>query len=173
VMHQMAKVLVASGDVAGAELAIDRALASYRRQGDAYGEGRALLSRIEVFEARGDVAEAMRSAASALALAEQRGLGQLQVLARIELGRLELAAGFTASGLDSLRKALGEAILVGDRHAQFVAHFHMWKAHEKAGDEERARLELDAATYFVRFVDDQSRESMEIHRRLREKASPS
>jgi transcriptional regulator with XRE-family HTH domain len=173
VRHQHAKVLVASEDAEGAERAIQDAIEAYRKLGDTYGEGRALLSRIEMCEARGDLEAGMRCAKDALALAEVRGLGQLQVLARIELGRLEIRAGRVEAGLESLRKALGEAILVGDRHAQFIAHFHKWKAYEVAGDAERARLELDAATYFVRFVDDQSKESLEIHRRLREKAGPS
>jgi transcriptional regulator with XRE-family HTH domain len=173
ILHQKAKVLVASGDLSGADHAIAGAIDCYRKRGDTYGEGRALLSRIEILESLGDLAGGAGSAERALSIAEAHGHGQLQALARIELGRLRVRAGDAEAGLESLRKALGEAILIGDRHAQFVAHFHLWKAHERLGDQDRARLELDAAMYFVRFVDDQSTESLEIHRRMQSKGSPS
>ncbi len=75
---------------------------------------------------------------------------------------MQVRAGSGGPGLKSLEEGLGQAVLSGDRHAEFVAHHHLWKAHEAGGDRERARFELQAARYFVRFVDEASPDADEV-----------
>jgi tetratricopeptide (TPR) repeat protein len=164
VLHQKAKVLLAADEHAEAAATLERAVAWYRKAGDTYGEGRASLTRIALHEARGALTEAVECARSALSFSDAHDHAQLAGLARIELGRLLVRGGSTEAGLEALRTGLADAMLRRDQNAQFTAHFHLWKAHESLGDLDRARLELEAATYFVRFVDDQSPESLEIHR---------
>ncbi len=155
VAHQKARLLVSTGRFVEAEPALLKARASYRAAGDAYGEVKVLLSTTVTREAQGAYEEAIR-------LAETHELVRLALLGRIELGRVLTKKGPVADGLETLRQALGQAIHLGDRNAEFAARYGLWKAHLELGDQDRARFELQAASYCVRFVDEASAEADEI-----------
>jgi tetratricopeptide (TPR) repeat protein len=162
VLHQNARLLVSTGRTEEAERVLLRARASYEAAGDLYGEGKALLSAILVRDAQGALAAAIRAAGEAIRFAEAHELTRLALLGRIELGRLFSKSGSTEKGLGVLQQALGQAIQVGDRNAEFVARYCLWKAHAELGDQDRARFEFEAASYCVRFVDEASPEADEI-----------
>ena len=168
VMHQKARLLVSAGRPQEAERFLLEARASYGAAGDLYGEAKALLSTILVRDAEGAPAEAIRAAQEAIRFAEAHELSRLVLLGRIELGRLLTNSGSIDKGLEVLQQALGQAIQVGDRNAEFAARYCLWKAHRELGDQDRARFEFEAASYCVRFVDQASPEADEI-RELGEK----
>ncbi len=162
VMHQKARLLLTLGRVAEAESALVGACASFRAAGDAYGESKARLSMVRVRESRRAVADAIREAEEAIRFAEVHGLARIALLGSIERGRLLAESGSTEEGLGVLQRALGQAIQIADRNAEFAARYCLWKAHVQLGDKDRARFELDAAIYCVRFVDESSKEADEI-----------
>jgi tetratricopeptide (TPR) repeat protein len=162
VLHQKAKTLLLTGQVDEASKSLDQSLAAYRVLGDTHGEGTARLLRIAVLEARGDATGELAAAEAALAFADSHDLPQLALMARLAVGRLQVRTGSGGPGLQALEEGLRQAVLLGDRHAEFIAHHHLWKAHQALGDRERARFELQAARYFVRFVDEASKDADEV-----------
>ncbi len=170
VYHQQSQVYRAEGDLERAETALGRAIDCYRAIGDSYGEARALLAGGRIAEARGDLAEAV---ARARRLIKLEGLGRDSLFvttARIELGRLLVRTGAIDEGLAVLREGLGQAVALADHHGEFIAHYHLWKAYVRLEDKDRARFELGAARYFVRFVDDASPEANEIRKLVSEES---
>jgi tetratricopeptide (TPR) repeat protein len=168
VMHQKARLLVSTGQPDEAEKALVTARASYGAARDRHGEAKALLSTILVRDAQGASEDAIRVAREAIRFAEAHELARLVLLGRIELGRLLTNSGSIDEGLGILQQALGQAIQMGDRNAEFAARYCLWKAHLQLGDHDRARFEFEAASYCVRFVDEASPEAEEI-RELGEK----
>ena len=164
VLHQEAGVLLEDGRPEEAHEALKRALSKYRAFGDTYGETRGLILRGKVFEARGDGKKALETLRHALRLSASHGHAALGTACAIELGRLLVASGREEEGLTALRKGLGEAVVQEDRSGQFYAHYNLWKAHEHLGDSDRARFEIEAARYFVRFTDQASPEANEIRK---------
>jgi tetratricopeptide (TPR) repeat protein len=166
VLHQEAKLLMEVGRLDEAEQVLDRALAKYRELADPYGEVRGLILRVGILDRRGEADQAFACAQQALELARRHDYARLVIIARLELGRLRIQSGAGAPGLEDLREALGQAVLLGDKNAEFLAHYRLWKAYESTGDKERARVERETAKYFVRFVDDHSSEADEVRRLL-------
>jgi tetratricopeptide (TPR) repeat protein len=163
-LHQNSKVLLECGEVDEADQALERALASYRELNDTYGEVRALALRVQILERRGLIDEAFACAREILSLASRHEYALMSITGRLELGRLHLQTGSVGESLELLREALGQAVLLGDKNAEFLAHYYLWKGYESIGDRDRSRVEREAASYFVRFVDDHSSEADEIRR---------
>ncbi len=168
VLHQKARLLVSAGRPDEAEQFLFRARTSYEVAGDLYGKGKALLSEILLRDAQGTLDSAIRAAREGIRFAEEHEFSRLVLLGRIELGRLLSKSGSPEEGLRVLQQALGQAIQVGDRNAEFAARYCLWKAHGQLGDQDRARFEFEAASYCVRSVDEVSPEADEI-RELSEK----
>ena len=54
--------------------------------------------------------------------------------------------------MPALATASGDSShLPGNRNGEFLAHYYLWKTHEALGDTDRAKFELQASRYFVRF----------------------
>lgn len=166
VLHQEAKLLFESGKLEEAATVLESALKRYRSLKDTEGEARGLTVRVRLLEAQGDLDGALECARQAIALAERCGHELSMISNRMVLGRLLVKSGDPAAGLDQLHKALSQAVLKGDRIAEFHAHYHLWKAHEALGDRDRMRFEQKAASYFVKFIDSHSPEAEEVRRIL-------
>ena len=162
ILHQKAATLAAADEVDAAEEELTKAIQAYRKAGDAQGENRALGVRIKLQRKRGRHAEALKGAAAARNHAETHGFERLTVLRRLDEGRAHVDLGDPTTGIPMLREALASAISQKDQMAEFRAHHSLWKAYQAAGDKERAELELKAALYFVRFVDESTEEVAEI-----------
>jgi len=162
VAHQEAKLLLKAGHTVDASRALDRALSQYRVLGDTYGETRAAVLRVRIVERSGAAGEALDAARQLISFAERHGHAKLALTGQLELGRLLTATGDHERGLEYLRKALGQAVLIEDRNARLLAHHHLWKAYAALGDRARAQVELDSARSLARFVDDMSEEAREI-----------
>lgn len=168
VLHQKAKLLLEAGEVKQAGQALARAVESYREVQDAYGEVRALVLCVALEEAKGQPTRAARTARQVIELSERHGYTRGVIYGHIELGRLLSKTEDQDAGMEHLRQGLGEAVRIGEPNAQFTAHYHLWKAHEAGGDRERAAFELNAASYFVRLVDEHTPEVDEVRRLNRE-----
>ncbi len=162
VFHQKGKLLTVAGEPEQAEEALVRAIEAYRAAQDPFGESKALLAKVGVLVAAHRFPEALTVAHEVLARSESLGHAQLELTARIEIGRNLVASGKAEEGLDALSEALAKAMLLKERHGQFLAHYHLWKTYEAVGDVDRAALELESARYFVRFVDEASAEADEV-----------
>lgn len=170
VRHQEAKLLIEAGHLdAGAE-ALRDALARYRRCGDSLGQGRAMLLDLRLAERRGDLASAIQRARALREFSERNGHGAVAISATLEWGRLLVQIGEVAGGLDQLRRGLSQAVLSNDQSLEFTAHYQLWKTYGILDDADRARLELEAAEYFVQFTDDHSPEADEVRALRREGA---
>src|SRR5262249_4403025 len=112
VAHQQAKLHRKAGDIAAAARSLGRAVRHYRSRRDTYGETRAKLLRVGLLEAEGRLERSIPAAREALAFAERHDHGKLVLTARLELGRLLVAAGRDDEGLAVLREALGRAIVL-------------------------------------------------------------
>jgi len=164
VLHQKAKLLFELGEIDNAEQTLGLALDAYRESEDTYGETRGRILRILIVEARDGVERALDEAEKVHRLAEANGHQRLVISARLEQGRLLVKADRADDGLKALANGLGQAVLLGDRSAEFLAHYHLWKAHEQLGQKQRARIALESAMHFVQGLDDSSTEADEIRR---------
>lgn len=162
ILHQKAATLAATDEVEEAEAELVKALQAYRKAQDPQGENRALGVRVKLLRKQKRHTEALKTATSARNHAESHGFDHLAVLRRLDEGRAHVDLGDPANGIPMLREALANAISQKDQTAEFRAHHALWKAYGAAGDRERAELELKAALYFVRFVDESTEEVAEI-----------
>ncbi len=172
VCHQNATLLLAAGRFKEALGQIGDALEAYRALRDTYEEAKILLLQVDVLAAMGKIDKGEWLARKTIQLARRHGHPQVVLTGRLKLGRLLIGRRATAEGLATIQDALGQAVLQRDRHAQFLAHYHLWKAHAGLGDEERARVEIEAAGYYVRFVDEASPEADEIRDWLEKQGAP-
>ena len=162
VLHQEAKLLLDLGQTQEAGRCLRRALTAYRKANDTYGEVRARILQTRLFEADGKLRQAFESCKRVIALAEGSDHAGLVLVARLDLGRVLVRRNEFDEAARILNECLGKAILLGDRHGEFLAHYYLWKANEELGDPRRAQLELDAASYLVQFIDEQSVEADEV-----------
>ncbi len=168
--HLRADACFASGRLDEALAATTAALQA-TPPADAGGRAKLLLLKARIAAARGDGGRARRAADTALAAAERSGQVGIVIAARLLRASLETAAGRPARAVPLLEQALAQAISVADKSEQFHAHYHLYKCFEALNDSDRARVELDSARYFVRFVEETSPEAVEI-RALGEKGRP-
>ena len=166
IRHQEARLLLEDGKLADAERLLDAAIEHYRTQSDPYGEAKALNLRTGLLRKSGDPVAALATAGKALQLAEEHQMESVRLGAQLEMGQLQVETGKVEEGLRMLSEGLGEAVRLGNRRGEFLAHYYLWKTHEKLDDTDRARFELQAARYFVRFIDDHSPEADEVRRLL-------
>jgi tetratricopeptide (TPR) repeat protein len=164
VLHQKAKLLFRTGQFASAEETLRRALACYRKLGDTYGEMRALSLRVAMQESQNDDNRAIRTARQVIKLSERHGHARGFAFGHLELGRILVKTGEIDSGLEHLTRGLSDAVRLKDNNAQFYAHYHLWKTHVATDQLDRARFELNAASYFVQFVDERTPEVDEVAR---------
>jgi tetratricopeptide (TPR) repeat protein len=154
--HAQAASHVVRGRLRDAETRVKQAIAGYRRAKDTYGEARARLLRVEIAEARRDVADGLRLARDARAFATRHGHRALAGMALVRSGRLYVHAGKNAPAVRVLRTALAELARIGDPHGRFLAHYWLSVAYAELEDHDRARFEAQAATHFAGFVDKRS-----------------
>lgn len=151
-------------DYETAERLIRKAIDAYDRAGDPYGAGRAYGKWFRILISSDRPGEALRIARHGIRHAEEHDLPRVRVLRQLDLAEALLAAGDTDPAFETLNDALSAAIGSGDRAVQFYAHYYLWKAHQQCGDLDRAGLELNNASYFLRFVDESTDQTEEVRR---------
>jgi tetratricopeptide (TPR) repeat protein len=171
VLHNRASTLVSLGRFDEARREIDRAREAYRAARDSYGEGRVQGVLVRLHIARGEFEQALRTTRAAEDYARENKHERLSVMRKVDEGRILLALDRAEAAVDTLNMALAGALSAKDEVCQFHAHFYLWKAYTRRGEAQRADLELRAAEYFVRFLDDETPETAEIRRLRNSRAS--
>lgn len=162
VLHQKASTLATMGDYAAASDALSRAIAAYRKAGDAYGESRCFGVKFRILDLEGNHRAALRAAREGIAHAQRNDFTRIRTLRKIDEGRVWLALGDGERSIETLRAALAEAVTDGDRHAEFHVHHGLWKVYSALGQRDQAAFELGAARHYLRFIDETSDEVAEI-----------
>jgi tetratricopeptide (TPR) repeat protein len=162
VCHNRAATLVTMGRFEEAAAEVERAVEAYRAAGDTHGECIALGVLVRLHTDRGDLRAALDAARAAQEHARTHRYERLRVMRRVDEGGILLKCGETQAGIAALADALGAATTAQDEACQFHAHYHLWKAYEALRDPARAAVELHAAQYHVRFLDETTPEAVEV-----------
>lgn len=167
VAHLRASIQIDLGQFAAARKNLVNAARVYQSAGKPYDRALALvtLARLEV-EA-GDAPAAIRGARRAARFAASKRFARVQALAEIQEARALLAAGTPERALTTLTRVLAETVAVSDNVIRFYCHFYLSKAYAVTGDSQRSHAELQQANYFVRFVDQASKEALEVRGHLK------
>jgi tetratricopeptide (TPR) repeat protein len=110
----------------------------------------------------GDAEGALATAREGLEVARDEAYESKRNELHLWEGRALVALGQSEEGLEVLKKALSSAVERDDLNLQFMAHFHLWKAHAALGNSLRAQFELGAARSYLRHSDEDSEEAREI-----------
>lgn len=164
--HARASALLSMGELEEAEKALTRAIEEYGTAADDYGASRALAVHVMFRFAQGDPQQALAAARTAREHAVQHGYKRLAILRRIDEGHALVMLRDEQAGLAALQEALSASVAEQDAIAQFYSHYYLWKAHAGLSNTARAALELQAAQYYVRFVDEATPEVMEVRTML-------
>lgn len=162
ICHSRASTFVTLRLFADAEREIGNALDAYAKAEDAYGADRCLGVRVRLKFAQGDLKGAHATARAAREHAARHGHERLRTMHTMHEGHALVCLGEPTAGLAALDEALSRSIAAQDTLTQFYAHYYLWKAHSSLGNPQRADVELNAARYFVRFVDEVTPETGEI-----------
>lgn len=168
VLHEKAVALEQLQSFDLAHESLDRAISSYEAAGDDYGASTALGVRARLYRSAGDLGRALEAARAGREHAALHGFDRIRILRSLLEGFVMTETG-DMSGLPVLNEGLAAAVSTSDHAAQFYAHYYLWKVHDGLGDSDRSDLELEAARYFVRFVDESSEEVTEIRNGLSHK----
>ncbi len=172
VFHQEAKLYLKQHRAAAALKAVDNAIKRYRQARNANGEARASIVKIDIQEALGDLEAANRTARATIRNAEAHELRLVAASARYHLGRLLVIRGLTEEGVEELRAAQAEAMLLEAKIIQFHTHFYLWKVYVQEGDDQRARFELHSARHFLEFIDSTTEAAKELRQYLADNQEP-
>ena len=88
--------------------------------------------------------------------------------AGIQESRAHLLSSKPKQALTVLNGVLSQTVASSDNVICFYAHHYLSKAYAELGDSLRSRVELQHARYFVRFVDQVSKEATEVRGRLKD-----
>jgi tetratricopeptide (TPR) repeat protein len=166
ICHNRASVLVKLGDHRRAERELNRAVAAYEEARDARGACRAEGVLVHIRTESGDWKGALRAAREAQEHAKKVKHERLRLLRQVDEGRILLALKETKPAIDVLNEALRAAKATEDEVCQFHAHYHLWKGYQALGNPDLADLELRAAQYHVRFLDEAQPEAEEVRKTL-------
>jgi len=171
--HKKASALSALGRLADASRDVERAARAYRAAGDAFGFQQLAGLRIRLARESGRLEASVRMARRARREAREGGYERLEVHRAIDEAAALVGLGRAEPAVALLESCLARALVLQDRPAQFLIHYHLWRAFESLETPLRARAERDAARYFVRFVDESTRETRDIKEEVRDGQSKS
>lgn len=162
VQHQWAEIRLEEGNAGEALAALDDAIALYERTANLEHQARARLLRITILEQLGRTRDALAEARAVRSFAQKRGLKQSAAIALVREGRVLFRLSELDAAETALRCGLGEAVILGHRGLEFLAHYYLWRILVQTGDRQRARLEFHAARYYSRFVDERTPEAADM-----------
>ncbi len=139
----------------------------YEKAKRPYDRALALVAMARLEVERGDAAKASRAARRAAAFAALKRFDRVHALALIEEARAHLLDGKADRALTVLTRVLAETIAASDNIIRFYSHFHLSRAYAGLGDSLRSHVEFEQAKYFVRFVDQASKEASEVRGHLK------
>jgi len=166
ILHLRASIQIDRGAFDEASANLDEAARVYDKAGRPYDRALALVMMARLEVERGDPASAIRAARRASAFAARKDFDRVHALALIQEARAHLLAAKADRALTVLTRVLAETIAASDNVIRFYSHFYLSKAYASLGDSLRSRVEFEQAGYFVRFVDQASKETSEVRGHL-------
>jgi transcriptional regulator with XRE-family HTH domain len=173
ILHMRGSIQVDFGTFDEARANLVEAARLYEKARRPYDRALALvtLARLEV--ERGDATEAVRAARRAANFAALRSYERVRALAVIQEARAYLLDGKPDRALTVLTQVLAATIAASDNVIRFYSHFYLSKAYASLGDSLRSQVEFDQARYFVRFVENASKETSEVRGHLKDGSTAS
>jgi ATP/maltotriose-dependent transcriptional regulator MalT len=166
VLHLRASIQIDLGAFDEAQANLVAAARAYHGARRPYDRALSLvaLARLEV--ERGDAAAALVAARRAERFAARERFARVSALATIQESRALLLESKSDRAVAALTRVLAETVATSDNVVRFYVHYYLSKAYASAGDSARSRVELEQAKYFVRFVDQASKETSEVRGHL-------
>jgi tetratricopeptide (TPR) repeat protein len=164
--HQMGLVLMEEGEFARASARLDRAVQLHRRARSFHDEVLALLgiARLRFEEQRaGDALTVARQAAKR---ASKHKFNRLRLSAMVDQAHALQFLDAVDESRTILRAVLADAMVRDDNVMNFFAHFYLWRAELGLGNADRATIELREAAYYLKYVDQTSREAVAVRDEL-------
>ncbi|MBP7147242.1 MAG: helix-turn-helix domain-containing protein [Acidobacteria bacterium] len=158
---QRAHCLAQLGETDGALEAANKAIEHFVRAADVQHQAKYRLLIARLRHRAGEHEQALSSAKDVLAMAERERYRIMEAEAWLLIGEIEQVRGGAAAAQSSIQKAFAIAVDLDDRELRFCCHYRLWKLAEVLGQLERARMEREAALYFVGFVESGSPEAAE------------
>ena len=162
ILHLRAVIQIELGAFDEAYANLVEAARVYEKARRPYDRALALVTMARLEVERGDAARATRAARRAAAFAALKHFERLHALAAIQEARAHLLGGKADRALAMLTRVLAETIAASDNVIRFYSHFYLSRAYASLGDSLRSHVEFEQARYFVRFVDQASKEASEV-----------
>ena len=169
-LHLRASIQIDLGAFDDARANLAAAARVYQQAKSPYDRALALVAVARLEVERGDAAAATRAAHGAATFATSNGFSRVHALAGIQEARALLLAGTPERALVILTRVLAETVASSDNVIRFYSHFYLSKAYSGTGDSLRSHVELQQAKYFVRFVDQASKEASEVRGHLKDES---
>lgn len=162
VLQLRASIQIDLGAFEEAQANLGKAARAFQKAKRPYDRALTLVAISRLAVERGDAAGAAWASRQAAAFASRNGFARVHALATIQGARALLLAGRADRALAALTRVLAATVAASDNLIRFYAHFYLSKAYASAGDSPRAGVEMEQARYFVRFVDQASKEVSEV-----------
>jgi tetratricopeptide (TPR) repeat protein len=159
IQHQRAQVLIEQKELSEAAKCLRRAVEFHRRAKSPHDEALALLSMTRIKFEEGRPEAALIAARAVEKFAKKHGFKRIRLSALVDQARALSATGATDEGKKGLRSVLAESMVADDNALCFYAHFYLWQAERDSGNLGRAAVELREASYYLKYVDQNSPES--------------
>jgi len=173
VLHLRASIQIDLGRFDKARKDLVEAARAYQRAAKPYDRALALVARARLEVEAGDPLAAIRAVRRAADFALANQFARVHALAGLQEARALLLAGTPGGALATLTRVLAGTVAESDNVIRFYCHFYLSKAYAAIGDSLRSHVELKQAHYFVRFVDQASKEASEVRGHLRDESSAS
>jgi transcriptional regulator with XRE-family HTH domain len=173
ILHLRASIQMDLGAFDEAHASLVEAARLYEKARRPYDRALALVTMARLAVDRGNAAKAIRAARRAASFAALGSFERVRALAVIQEARAYLLDGKADRALTVLTQALAATIAASDNVIRFYSHFYLSKAYACLGDPLRSRVEFEQAKYFVRFVDQASKETSEVRGHLKDGSTAS
>jgi ATP/maltotriose-dependent transcriptional regulator MalT len=168
VLHLRASIQIDLGAFDEARANLLAAARAYQRADRPYDRALAMVALARCEVERGDADTAQREARRAARWASRGRFARVHALAAIQEARALLLAGESDRAIAVLNRVLARTVATPDNVVRFYVHFYLSKAYAGSGETARSHVELEQAKYFVRFVDQASKETSEVRGHLRD-----
>jgi tetratricopeptide (TPR) repeat protein len=164
--HQLGLVLMEEGEFAQASARLDRAVQIHRRARSFHDEVLALLGIARLRFEENRARDALKVARQAAQRAAKHKFNRLRLSAMVDQARALQSLDSIDESRTILRAVLADSMVGDDNVMNFFAHFYLWRAELGIGNPDRATIELREAAYYLKYVDQTSREAMAVRDEL-------
>jgi tetratricopeptide (TPR) repeat protein len=162
--HQRAKILIGERKFAEAATCLIRAARFHRRARSAHDEALALLAMTGLKIEQGQPRKALAAARLAERFAARHKFSRIRLSSQVDQARALIACGSPQAAKPILLGVLADSRAADDNSLCFYAHFYLGEAERDSGNAARAKMEMQEAAYYLKFVDSTSPEAQAVRR---------